>query len=69
MIFKAVCFVMILTTNSFVSQNHCSMKNVSRLLKLIQRYFELMYQFVLVFNPFIPSSDKRLSILKQICSF
>ena len=28
-----------------------------------------MYQFVLVFNPLMLSGNKRLNILKQICSF
>ena len=28
-----------------------------------------VYQFVLVYNPFNPSGNKRLNILKQICCF
>ena len=32
-------------------------------------YKHIMNQFVLVFNPFMPSSYKWLNILKQIYSF
>ena len=74
MIFKAMCFVMILSTNSFVNFKRwvkiiVAWKNISRSLQLIQRYFELMYQFALVFNPFMLSGNERLNILKLICGF
>ena len=65
---------MILTTKSFVNFKGwvkiiVAWQNVSRSLQLIQRYFELTYQFILVLNPFMPSGTKRLNILKQICIF
>ena len=69
-----MCFVMILMTNSFANFKGwvkiiVAWKIVSRALQPIQKYFEIMCQFVLVFNPFRPSGNKRLNILKQICSF
>ena len=65
---------MILTTKSFVNFKRwfkiiVAWKNVSRSLQLIQMYFEQMYQFILVVNPFMPSGNKRLNTIKQICSF
>ena len=74
MVFIAVCFVMILTINSFVDFKRwvkiiAAWKNVSRSLQLIQRYFELTYEYILVVNPFMSSGNKRLNTLKQICSF
>ena len=65
---------MILSTKSFANFKKgvkiiAAWKNASRSLQLIQRYFELTYQFILVVNPFMPRANKRLNILKQICSF
>ena len=33
-----------------------------------KKTFELIYQFVLVFNPFMVSGNEKLNLLKQICS-